>query len=129
MRRALLAALALVYSPAQAQVVSGPATAVDGDTLSLTGVSIRLYGIDAPEAAQTCNRNGEAWQCGRDAAALLSQLAARGPVSCVQRNIDAYERIVATCHVGRLDLAHTLVSGGLAVSLPDFTNAYVAAES
>ena len=36
-------------APALAQDISGPAQAVDGDSLSLSGRSVRLYGNDAPE--------------------------------------------------------------------------------
>lgn len=45
-----------------APLVSGIATVVDGDTLRLGPLSIRIHGIDAPEQGQTCqHRNGRAW--------------------------------------------------------------------
>ena len=54
-RLAMLAAIALGLAPSPlfAQRVAGPATVVDGDSLSISGVSIRLFGIDAPEGKQT----------------------------------------------------------------------------
>ena len=106
-------------------MISGPARAVDGDTLSMTGFSIRLFGIDAPEANQTCNRQGEAWGCGSDAAALLSALVTDREITCEQRDTDAYGRIVATCKVGREDLASTMISAGYAVALPAYSDMYV----
>ena len=35
-------------------VVSGEARVVNGDTIDVSGVRVRLEGIDAPERAQTC---------------------------------------------------------------------------
>ncbi|NJO23319.1 MAG: thermonuclease family protein, partial [Sphingomonadales bacterium] len=36
--------------------VSGIATVIDGDTIAIGETRIRLEGIDAPEAAQSCGR-------------------------------------------------------------------------
>lgn len=46
----------LEFSPAAAQRV------IDGDTLSIGGQSVRLYGMDAPELHQTCD--GGRWAPG-----------------------------------------------------------------
>ncbi|MFL6972583.1 MAG: thermonuclease family protein [Xanthobacteraceae bacterium] len=49
---------------------------IDGDTISIADVHIRLWGIDAPERQQTClAKNGDVYECGRDAAAVLLELA------------------------------------------------------
>lgn len=126
-------ALTLLLLPsvalAQAQVLTGSASAVDGDTLDMTGLSVRLHGIDAVEASQTCERNAESWACGREAQRLLAGLASRGPAECTQRDIDRYGRIVATCTIRGLDPAEELVRSGLAVALPEFSQAYTAAEA
>src|SRR4051794_37574738 len=52
----LTLALSLFISPASAEILSGQADIVDGDTLSIQGekTRIRLYGVDAPEGQQTC---------------------------------------------------------------------------
>jgi endonuclease YncB( thermonuclease family) len=48
---------------------------VDGDTLELMDAKrIRLWGIDAPEGAQTCQRAGRPWRCGDDATRALELL-------------------------------------------------------
>lgn len=121
-----IAGLALTAGPAHAQVFMGQGTAVDGDTLNMGSTVVRLHGIDAPEASQTCNRGGEAWSCGSDAAALLADLLTRGGLVCEQRDTDVYDRVVATCRVGRLDLAAVMADAGFAVALRDFSQAYVA---
>ena len=110
---------------AAAQLYTGQVRVIDGDTLSMTGERIRLLGIDAPEADQTCSRAGAAWECGRDAAALLSGLTDGKQVSCEQVGRDSYDRIVAVCRAGRVDLSETMAFAGFAVALPQFTAAYL----
>jgi len=39
--------------PARADI-TGPAAVTDGDTIKIDGQRIRIHGIDAPEAKQTC---------------------------------------------------------------------------
>ena len=127
---AMSAALGLAGpNQASAQIVLGQAEAVDGDSLEMTGTSIRLFGVDAPEALQTCQRGGETWACGQEAKAALAQLTQGKPLRCETRDHDKYGRSVATCYVGRVDLAATMVAAGLAVALPDFTTTYVEHEA
>lgn len=129
MRRIALAAALVMPIAAQAQIVTGQAVALDGDSLSIGGTQVRLFGIDAPEGSQTCNRSGSEWRCGQDAKALLGSMVADKPVVCEQRDTDRYGRIVAKCIVGAIDLAATMIEGGLAVSLPAFSDAYTDSES
>ena len=56
----LLALELLPAAPAAAQQVSGPAAVIDGDSLRVAGVEVRLHGVDAPEGRQTCERGGRA---------------------------------------------------------------------
>jgi endonuclease YncB( thermonuclease family) len=51
--RAFTIALCLLATPALADV-TGPASVIGGDTFEVQGEQIRLHGIDAPEARQTC---------------------------------------------------------------------------
>lgn len=114
--------------PAEAQTYVGKARAVDGDSLEIGSTRFRLFGIDAVEKHQTCERDGQAWSCGADASSALAALVERGSVNCTQRSIDQYGRIVATCLVGGYDLAEQMVRQGYAVALPDFATTYVSAE-
>lgn len=123
------AALLAVSASANGQALSGPVRAVDGDTLVMTGTRIRLFGIDAPEAAQTCDRAGEAWACGSDAGAVLAGLVAGKQVSCTQRDRDDYGRVVATCTVGRVDLAAEMVGSGHAIAYRSYSDDYLPAEA
>ena len=58
-----------VAAPAEAKrvdpvLLEGEARAIDGDTLQLGDMRLRLHGIDAPELRQTCeNAAGAIWSC------------------------------------------------------------------
>jgi endonuclease YncB( thermonuclease family) len=128
--RSIAAALTLLFAlPAHAQDVSGSARAVDGDSLDFGGIAVRIHGIDAPELAQSCERAGQSWPCGREAAAKLAELVARGSVSCQQRDYDDHGRVVSTCRVGSTDLGEAMVNAGLAVAFTKFSMQYVGAEA
>lgn len=53
--------------------VTGRASIIDGDTITIGTTRVRLNGIDAPESGQTCrNATGNTWRCGAKAANALS---------------------------------------------------------
>ena len=83
MRRLIsaLAALLFVAAPAMADI-TGPARVVDGDTLHVRGVKIRLSDIDAPEHRQTCLGAAGEFRCGLQATAVLSGHHARRARRC-----------------------------------------------
>lgn len=129
MRKIIPMLALLLAGPAAAQSFSGIATAVDGDTLRMAGERVRLFGIDAPESMQTCDRGGTPWACGKDATTLLAMIIEGKEVACVARDRDAYGRIVATCRAGPSDLSGVMVREGLAVTLPQFTTDYIDLEA
>ena len=125
-----LAALALGSTfPLNAQTLVGAARVIDGDTLEMAGARIRLLGIDAPESAQTCRRGGALWACGQDATALIAKLVDGREVSCEAHERDSYGRLVATCRAGVTDVGGAMVREGLAVTLPQFSTAYLDLEA
>ncbi|MXO57783.1 thermonuclease family protein [Pontixanthobacter gangjinensis] len=128
----ILAVLILTASgPAVAteSVISGTATAADGDTLNFSGASVRLLGIDAPELKQSCIRDSQDWQCGREAAAMLAQLIEGQNLKCQSRGADEFGNLLASCTSGDLDLGLTMVEAGLAVALASGGHQYAAAEA
>ena len=79
-------------------VITGQATVVDGDTISIAGRHIRLEGIDAPEWEQTCdNANGAAWACGRQSMRELGTLIKGITLTCKTSDFDQYDRVLAAC--------------------------------
>ncbi|MGD2006456.1 MAG: hypothetical protein PVJ90_04390, partial [Pseudomonadales bacterium] len=54
-----------VLSAAHADTVRGRAQIIDGDSIRVQGVEIRLHGIDAPEGRQLCqDAQGRDYRCG-----------------------------------------------------------------
>ena len=129
MRHLLLAVLFASAAPAHAQALSGPAEIVDGDSLSVSGISVRLFGIDAPEGKQTCNRSGEAWRCGEEAATQLRNLIGGNPVECRGRDIDAYGRTLAVCSVAGIEINRAMVEAGWATAFRKYSQDYVVEET
>jgi endonuclease YncB( thermonuclease family) len=101
----------------------GQASVIDGDTLEIHGMHIRLWGIDAPESTQLCRGDDSLqYRCGAQAANDLDAFIARRPVSCLPISLDRYGRTVATCQVGGVDLGEWLVRNGLALDWPLYSN-------
>lgn len=123
----MLLPLSLAAAP---RVIEGAARAVDGDTLVVAGERVRLFGIDAPEARQTCDLRGKPWDCGAFATRALRSELARGPVACtVEVPADAYGRPVAICRVGGRDIGRALVRQGAATAYGRYSDRYLADEA
>jgi endonuclease YncB( thermonuclease family) len=111
-------------------VVAGRAEVIDGDTLLVGGIRVRLEGIDAPEIDQRCtDAGGKRWRCGVAAARLLSRLIAGRTVSCEPHGVDLYRRVLGVCHAGGLALNDEIVRQGLAWAFVRYSQAYVAIEA
>lgn len=111
-----------------AEPIVGQATVIDGDTIEIRGQRIRLEGIDAPESRQACVRNGEAWRCGQAAAHRLDALIDGRNVHCTRTGTDRYERVLAVCYQGDLDLNGALVAEGLALAYRQYSGRYATEE-
>lgn len=127
----LMTSAVLIFStaPASAQSIFGQATAVDGDSLSVSGMSVRIFGIDAPEGKQTCSKNGAQWPCGEEARTRLQRLVSNGPVRCDSQGTDTFGRMVAVCTVGGMDLGQAMVGEGWAVAFTKYSSKYVGPEA
>ena len=112
------------------QTISGRARIVDGDSLEIAGVSIRMFGIDAPERYQTCrDGGGRDYACGRAAARALAAAVAGRPVTCTAVDHDRYDRDVALCTADGQDLSDMMVRNGHALDLVQYSRGrYATAE-
>ena len=109
--------------------VSGWAQAIDGDTIVVAGTRVRLFGIDAPEHAQSCQDEGELWGCGGVAKWRLEDRISGRTVVCEQKDQDRHGRVVAVCRVDGEDLGAWMVSQGLALAYRRYAQDYVGEEA
>ena len=109
--------------------LSGLARVLDGDTLDVERVRVRLHGIDAPESAQRCRASGRLWPCGQEATRALARRIGGRPVACEERDRGRYGRVVAVCTAAGGDLNRWMVAEGWAFAYRRYSRDYVAAES
>jgi micrococcal nuclease len=95
------------------QKISGRCWVVDGDTIIINRIQIRLAGIDAPELEHSY---------GRCAKSALIQLCQGQIISAVFDGTSSYSRQVATCFLpdGR-DLSAEMVKQGMALDWRKFS--------
>jgi micrococcal nuclease len=91
----------------------GPAWVIDGDTLDIRGMRIRLAGVDAPEMDQPYGKTAK-W--------ALVKLCKGQEIRAVFDGDLSHDRTVATCYLpdGR-DLSAEMVKAGLAIDWPKFS--------
>lgn len=121
--------LLTAYAPSARADVTGLARVVDGDTLSVDGQAVRLFGIDAPEMAQLCNGPKPLRKCGEVAADALVERISRKVLTCHVEGVDEYKRLIATCQTDGNDISAWMVSEGYAMAYMRFSNRYVRQEA
>lgn len=114
--------------PVCAQLLSGMAEAVDGDSLVVGAQRVRLFGIDAPELDQGCVTNGSSWQCGEQSRQRLSELVTSQRVDCRITGVDQYGRHLGVCSTEFLTLNEAMVELGWAVAYREYSQDYIEAE-
>ena len=99
---------------------------IDADTVDVDGARYRLFGIDAPEARQTCRAWGRTWDCG--AAATEALMARAEGMSCEASGTDRFGRTIGVSSSGGEDLNARLVANGWALAYRQFSEDYVSEE-
>lgn len=121
-------ALCLLSHPVLADV-SGRIEVIDGDTFRVGRETVRLFGIDAPEVAQTCQtRNNQTWACGEWVSAEVSKRYENKFARCTPLGSDRYRRVIAQCEVNGIDVGADLVETGLAFAYRKYSSMYDLAE-
>jgi len=128
MRLLLIVALGLYPVAAFCEEVRGTARVIDGDSIGVGDVEIRLSGIDALEGKQFCRIKGRAWACGKTAKKALRQIVGSANIRCIWTERDRYERAVGTCYKDGHDIAAIMVDHGMALAYRNYSDTYVANE-
>ncbi len=99
---------------ADQRVISAPApkvAVIDGDTLSLAGVVVRLSGVSAPPRGEACAAGPD---CGRSATAALADMVQDRNVECEVFGHDGMGRPAGRCLANGRNLNVALVDAGWA---------------
>ena len=113
---------------AAADRLEGLGRVIDGDTLDVGAVRVRLHGIDAFERGQMCDGPQGPWACGAAATRALKDRAEGRRLICEVLDTDRYGRKVSRCERDGVDVARVLVSEGLALAYRRYSRDYVGEE-
>lgn len=106
--------------------IVGSAAVIDGDTIEIVGQRIRLEGIDAPEAGQSCARRFfGTWRCGAAATKALHTLVDGRTVTCEGRGKDKYDRILGVCFADGVEINRRMVADGNAWAFVRYSSSYI----
>lgn len=124
-----------------ASLIAGIPAVHDGDTYRINGTRVRLWGVDSPELDQTCQMSDEAmrqqlgattltitYPCGTAARDALIAWVAGREMACTPTGGKSYDRVVAWCEVGGIDVGAWLVSNGWACDWPQYSDGAYADE-
>lgn len=117
---AALTAIVLRLDAIATQTSAGRPLVIDGDSIELAGVRMRLEGIDAPEIGQVCLGPKGNIDCGREARSQLRKLIGTSQIACEGWQFDKYQRLLATCKAGVRNLNREMAASGWAVSYGGF---------
>jgi len=79
----------------------GAVSVIDGDTLRLAGLVVRLRGVQAPRRQDRC----QAGDCGTEATLALAAIVRDRQVQCVTQSRDDQGRPVVDCDANGMDVA------------------------
>ena len=116
------------------KTITGFAKVIDGDSIKINGINIRLFGIDAFELKQSC----ENWSkhCGKESKRMLEVIIDRKKITCSYREKDRYGRILGICYHGEyfqndpgLEINGTMVWFGYAIAYKRYSKRYLSLEN
>jgi endonuclease YncB( thermonuclease family) len=121
--------LVLPVLAAEPENLTGTAAVIDGDTFKIGETVLRLYDVDAPEIAQTCDGGPKHLRpCGVYVADALVEHLAGCEVQCEVLKIDQYDRKVARCEADGEGLSEWLVANGLAMVFRRYSDRFTEEE-
>jgi endonuclease YncB( thermonuclease family) len=98
---------------------------IDGDTIHIGKLKYRLFGIDAPEIKQICEKDNTKIQCGVIAKSVLKNKISDKIPECIVKDKDRYQRLVAECFIGKESLSRFMVREGYAVAYSQYSKDFI----
>ncbi len=118
--------------------ISGMVEVIDGDTIKIEKKKIRLFGIDAPEKKQKCQKPwltisfmtfNKDYPCGEISKLKLKNKINNKFITCKSTNKDRYKRFIAECFKGKTNINRWMVRNGYAIVYKKYSKKYLAAEN
>lgn len=111
------------------QTVVGIGVALTGDTLTVSGSSVRLAGVAAPADGQTCfTRFSREYDCFKLSTEMLQSLMGEHEVTCDIEASDRTGQRVGRCRANGVDLGGAMVTRGWAFAYSRLSERYERAE-
>ena len=109
---------------------NGAVRVIDGDSIVLGKLKIRMQGIDAPELKQECldKKSKLEYKCGELSKNYLIKLIAGQSVQCSNEGEDKYNRQLSYCYIGKLNLNREMVRTGNAVAYSKYDKSFIKEE-
>ena len=117
--------------------INGVPKIIDGDTVHINTKKIRREGLDAPEIKQQCKKPflkvstiidlefNKNYSCGVIAKKKLIDKIGSSKIKCISSSKDRYERFLATCYMGKINLNKWMVRNGYALVYKKYSKDYV----
>ncbi|MBR0873474.1 thermonuclease family protein [Bradyrhizobium tropiciagri] len=103
-------------TPTTTKTVSGPARVIDGDTVVVAGIKVRLNGVDAAELGTVRGENAR-----RVMVTLVT-----GLLTCRLTGEKTYDREVGYCTTaGGIDISRAIIAQGAALACPRYDSRYI----
>ncbi len=114
------------FNPMNYPAISGISRIVKGDTLTLSGRIVRLFGVASPDISQTCADNqGRGYRCGQQSISWLSGWLAENVIKCHILGEDKQGVLTGVCMLGPYDIGAAIVNAGWAVADTKQTQIYL----
>tara|TARA_B100000579_G_C22761386_1_gene819141 strand:+ start:55 stop:582 length:528 start_codon:yes stop_codon:yes gene_type:complete len=120
------------------KIISGIAKVIDGDTIKIKENKIRLFGIDAPESKQRCEKIwlsisflsfNKDYPCGEISTKKLKSKINNKYITCEYTNKDRYKRFIAECYKGKTNINKWMVLNGYAVAYRKYSKKFISQEN
>jgi len=133
----LIIFLIFFLKASNATEISGVPRIIDGDSINIGQNKIRLEGIDAPEIKQKCKKPffqvsyiiglsfNKKYDCGILSKNKLLNKINKSALNCITLSKDKYDRYLATCYKGNINLNKWMVRKGYAVAYRRYSTRYV----
>ena len=114
------------FNPMNYPAINGVSRVVNGDTITLNGRIVNLFGVAAPDISQTCaDGRGRGYRCGQQSIHWLSGWLSDNNIRCHILGEDKQGVLTGVCMLGQYDIGAAIVNAGWAVADTRQTKIYL----